>query len=109
MAAQTNVVKDVASYTKIPPKTLSLILDKFALCIGSAVHEAALNEEDAAVLNIGLGTLSIDLSTKKLKFVPSRELSAAIKRGLEEGVDPIEMSLTQEVVDKLLQICDEAL
>lgn len=108
MATQTNIVKDVSSLTKIPTKTLNDILYRFALCIGSAVHEALLNKEDAAVLSIGLGTLSIDLNTKKLKFLPSRELSSTIKRGLDEGIDPLEASIGQDVVDKLLQICDEA-
>lgn len=109
MAVQTNIINDTSTLTKVPLKILNEIVKKEALCIGSAVHEALLTNEEIAVLNIGIGTLSIELSTKQCKFLPSKELKTIIKKSIDNKIDPVEFELEQAIIDKLLRICDEVL
>jgi hypothetical protein len=109
MPTQSNIVKDLSTLSQIPLKVLAEIHKKEALCIGSAIHDAVLAKEDIAILNIGIGTLSIEISSGQCKFLPSKELKQTIKRSLEEKVDPVEMYLEKEIIDKLLLACEEVL
>ena len=109
MATQLNIINDTSNLTKIPIKILNEIVKKESLCIGSAIHDALLDEEEIVVLNIGIGTLSIELATKQCKFIPSKELKTIIKKSIDDKIDPVEYNLEQEIVDKLLHICDEVL
>ena len=107
--ANTNIINDLGIITKIPNKILNELTDKMVLCIGSAIHEAIETDEKALMLNIGIGTLSIDLVDMQCKFIPSKDLKATIKRGLGEKIDPLEIELEQTLVDKLISICQEVL
>lgn len=109
MAVQTNIINDTSTLTKVPLKILNEIIRKESLCIGSAVHDALLTNEEIAILNIGIGTLSIELNTKQCKFLPSKELKNIIKKSIDNKVDPVEFELEQAIIDKLLHICDEVL
>lgn len=109
MTAQTNIIADLGTATKIPNKILVELIKRENLCIGSAIHDALLEQNDVAVLNIGIGTLSVDLATRQCKFAPSRDLRSAIKKSLEDKVDPLMFELDQAIVNKLLTICDEVL
>jgi hypothetical protein len=109
MASQSNIINDIGALTKIPNKILNEIVAKENLCIGSAIHDAILAKEEIAVLNIGIGTLSVELATKQCKFVPSKELKSVIKRSIDEKIDPVEYALEQAIIDKLLHICDEVI
>lgn len=109
MPIQSNIVKDLSTLSQIPLKVLAEIHKKESLCIGSAIHDAVLAKEDIAILNIGIGTLSVEISTGQCKFLPSKELKQTIKRSLDEKVDPVEMYLEKEIVDKLLLACEEVL
>jgi len=106
---QSNIISDMSTVTRIPNKILSEIIAKENLCIGSAIHDALLENEDVVVLNIGIGTLSVELSTKQCKFIPSRELKNIIKKSIDEKVDPVEMTLSQSIIEKLMTICNEVL
>lgn len=109
MPTQSNIVKDLSTLSQIPLKVLTEVYKKEALCIGSAIHDAVLAKDDIAILNIGIGTLSIEISTGQCKFLPSKELKQTIKRSLEKKVDPVEMYLEKEIIDKLLIACEEVL
>lgn len=109
MTAQSNIINDVSTITKIPMKILNELVKKETLCIGSAIHDAILNDEEFLVVNIGIGTLSVELKTKQSKFIPSKELKSVIKRSIDEKIDIVELELDQAIVDKLLNICDEVL
>jgi hypothetical protein len=43
------------------------------------------------------------------KFVPGKNLKAAIKQALTTQTDPLELVLEQAFADKLLAICDEVI
>ena len=82
---------------------------KINLCIGSIIHDAKAAGEQTVIINIGIGTLSIDLIDMQCKFVPSKELRTAIKSSLTSSKDPLELALEQSLVEKLINICEEVM
>jgi hypothetical protein len=80
---------------------------KANLCIGSIISDAKEANEQAVIINIGIGTLSIDLIDMQCKFVPSKELKTTIKTSLQSNQDPLELELEQTLIEKLLTICEE--
>lgn len=109
MNQQTNIMSDVGALLKIPAKITTELTDKACLCIGSAINEAKNAGETMVVLNIGIGSLSVNLVDMQCKFVPGKNLKSAIKSALASPIDPIELALEQAFVDKLLNICEEVL
>lgn len=109
MSTQQNIVNDISTLTKIPNKTLNELVHKINLCIGSIIADAKNNGEQAVIINIGIGTLSIDLINMQSKFVPSKDLKATIKQGVTSGIDPLECTLEQTLAEKLVNFCNEVL
>mgnify|MGYP003293740410 CR=1 FL=1 len=110
MTNQPNIVNDLSTLTRIPNKTLVELTHKTNLCIGSIIADAKASGEQAVVINIGIGTLSVNLIDMQSKFIPSRELRATIKNCLTNGAaDPLEMELEQALINKLVNFCDEVL
>ena len=109
MTSQPNVINDLSSYTKIPNKILQELVHKLNLCIGSAIHDAIINKESAIIINVGIGSLSVNLTDMQCKFIPSKDLKPSIKNGIEFIVDPVEFALEQALVDKLLAISEEVI
>jgi hypothetical protein len=109
MSGQINVVNDLSVLTKIPNKTLGELTHKLNLCIGSIIADAKAAGESAVIINIGIGTLSIDLIDMQCKFVPSRELKMTIKTCTAEAVDPLELALEQSLINKLINFCEEVI
>ena len=106
---QENVLNDVSTLLKIPNKTLTEIADKTSLCIGSIIYEAKTAGSASVQINIGIGTLSIDLVDMNCKFLPGKNLKAAIKKGLTSKIDPVELAIEQSVADKLIALCAEVM
>lgn len=106
---QPNIVSDFSTLSKIPNKVLNEIIHKLNLCIGSIIYEAKQAGEHAVVINIGLGTLSIDLINMDCKFIPSKDLKQSIKDSLNAKIDPLELELENALSDKLISICEEVL
>lgn len=107
MTANTNIVSDVGTLLKIPAKITTELTNKACLCIGSAISEAKNAGETQITLNIGIGTLSINLIDMQCKFVPDKILKSAIKTALNSPKNPVELVLEQAFIDKLLAICEE--
>lgn len=104
MATQANILSDLSSVTKIPAKVLGDLITKENFCIGSAINSSIIAGESVAVLNIGIGTLSVDIPTKQCRFVPSRDLKSIIKRTIDGKVDPLELELEHAVIEKLMKL-----
>lgn len=104
-----NVINDLGTVTKVPNKILDDLVSKLNLCIGSAIHDALTAKEQTVVLNIGIGSLSVDLVDMQCKFVPGKELKSVIKRSLSDKVDPLECALEETLIQKLLSIYNEAI
>lgn len=109
MAAQPNIVSDVGTLLKIPTKITTELTEKSCLCIAEAISEAKRNGETQVILNIGIGTLSVNLIDMQCKFVPGKNLKTAIKAALSSQSSPVELALEQAFIDKLLAICNEVL
>ena len=109
MATQINIVNDVGTLLRIPTKVTSELTDKACLCIGSAINEAKNRGETYTTVNIGIGTLSINLVDMQCKFVPGKNLKVAIKQALTAQCDPLMLVLEQTFTDKLLAICEEVI
>ena len=103
---QQNIINDLSSYTKVPVKVFKELIVDMDLCIGSAIHDAILQKEEAAVLDIGIGTLSVDLIGMQCKFIPSKNLKSIIKKSISEKIDRIEKTVEQALINKLLAICE---
>lgn len=111
MAEQTkqNMIQNLSSLTGVPIKAVSALAGKMNLCIGSAIHDAVMSKSEIAQLDIGIGVLSVNLVDMNVKFIPSKDLKTTIKRGLEDGIDPLEFELEQALIAKLCKVCDEEL
>ena len=109
MSNQANIVTDISTLTRVPNKTFIELVHKINLCIGSIIAEAKAKGDSATVINIGIGTLSIDLISMQCKFVPSRDLKSTIKQCTTSTVDPLELALEQAVIDKLNHFIEEVL
>ena len=109
MAIQTNIVTDVNNLLRIPTKISNELVAKSCLCIGSAISEAKARGETQITVGIGIGHLSINLLDMQCKFIPNKELKTAIKKAIDSPVDPLELTLEQVFIDKLLTMCEEVL
>ena len=109
MSGQPNLVTDVGTLLKLPNKVTTELIHKANLCIGSIINDAKLAGEQTIIINVGIGTLSIDLVDMQCKFVPSKDLKTAIKNSLNSNIDPLELALEQTLTDKLLAVFEEAI
>ena len=109
MATQTNIITDVNNLLRLPTKVSNELLAKTCLCIGSTISEAKAKGETQITIGIGIGQLSVNLVDVQCKFIPGKELKAAIKKSLDSPVDPLELALEQAFIDKLLTMCEEVL
>ena len=106
---QPNLTNDLSTLLRLPNKTLAELTQKINLCIGSAISDAAAAGESAVVINIGIGTLSVNLIDMQCKFVPSKDLKAAIKTALSSDDDQLELAVEEALAEKLIAACDEAI
>ena len=109
MATQVSITNDIDTLMKIPTKVSKELVDKACLCIGSAISEAKRDGASFVTVNIGIGALSVNLLDMQCKFVPGKNLKAAIKSALSTDQDPLELALEQAFAEKLLTICEEVL
>jgi hypothetical protein len=107
MATQPNIISDISTLTRVPNKILTELSHKATLCIGNIISDAKEAGEQAVIINIGIGTLSIDLIELQCKFIPSKELKSTIKCSLQSKKDPLELELEQTLIEKLFTIIDE--
>lgn len=109
MNGQPNLINDVGTLLKIPNKVSAELISKANLCIGSIINDAKLAGEQAVIINIGIGTLSVDLIDMQCKFVPSKDLKNAIKTSIADNVDPLEKELEETLVNKLVTAVEEVI
>ena len=109
MSGQPNLINDVGTLLKLPSKVTTELIHKADLCIGSIISDAKIAGEQSVIINIGIGTLSVDLIDMQCKFVPSKDLKTVIKTSLNNETDPLELELEQTLADKLLAACEEVI
>lgn len=109
MSTPISITNDVGTLLRLPTKVSKELTEKACLCIASDICEAKRNGDTQITLGIGIGTLSINLLDMQCKFVPGKNLKAAIKSALSSPVDPLELALEKSLADKLLAICEEVI
>lgn len=109
MATPVNIVNDVGMLLKLPTKVTTELVDKSCLCISSVINEAKKAGETQVMVNIGIGTLSVNLIDMQCKFVPGKSLKTAIKNALANPENPLELELEKTFAEKLLNICEEVI
>ncbi len=109
MTQQNNIVSDVDTLLRLPSKVSKELVDKACICIGSAICDAKRDGASYIAVNIGIGTLSVNLADMECKFVPGKNLKTAIKSALASEVNPLEFELEKTFAEKLLAICEEVL
>jgi hypothetical protein len=108
--SKQNLPDDIATLMRLTNKTMEELVSKANLCIGSIIHEAIIAGEKTVIINIGIGSLSIDLVDMQCKFIPSTKLKATIKKSLTNPeVDLLELALSEAVSEKLIAATMEAL
>ena len=100
MSGQPNIINYIGALLKLPSKVTVELVSKANLCIGSIISDAKLAGEQTVINNVGIGTLSVDLNDMQCKFVPSKDLKAAIKNSLDSEKDPLELESEQALADK---------
>ena len=109
MATQINIINVVCTLLRVPTKVTTELTDKACLCISSVISEAKRRGDSQVTVGIGIGTLSVNLVDMQCKFVPGKNLKAALKNALTTQINPLELTLQQTFADKLLAICEEVI
>lgn len=106
---QQHILSDISTLTRVPNKIMDYLSDMAVICITSAISDAKLNQQDKLLLNIGIGTLAVDLISMEVKFIPGKELKKNIRAVVsgEEMEDPVITYIGDEMVKKLCNICEE--
>jgi hypothetical protein len=104
-----NIIKDTAVLTTVPEKAIKKIIEKMIYSINEAVVEARLTGEKIVELDIGLGTLLINLEddTIRYKFIPGEKLEESVKNSFINQQNLLEDALDASIVDKLTNIYKE--
>lgn len=102
----TDTIKDVATLTTIPEKTLMKLFQKFIYCICETILEDIQDEKEITELNIGLGTLYIkhDSNDIKYKFVPSNDLEKGINLTVTKKLNLMENTLNAVLAKKFMNV-----
>ena len=109
MATPVNIMNDVGTLLKIPTKVTTELVDKTCLCISSVISDAKRRGENQVIVNIGIGTLSVNLLDMECKFIPGKNLKTSLKAALISQTDPLEIALEKAFADKVLAICEEVI
>ena len=104
MTADINIINDLSTLTTVPAKALNELIKYENLCIGNAIKEAALEQKQKLLLNIGLGTLCVELASMQCKFIPSSDLKNTLKLCLNGKNDLLLDKLQLNIAQKLVKI-----
>ena len=107
--SQQNILNDIGTVTKIPNRILVDLTNLAIACISSEIADAKAAQQEALSINIGIGTLGINLQTMECKFVPGKELKYSIKESLEGNRDLLSDKIEQASIAKLINICEEVI
>lgn len=108
MQTKNNAVKNVCDLLEAQAVTMKRLAEKMSLCIAHCIYEAKEDGESSVLIDIGIGTLGVDIATMTCKFNPSKELKSDIRQAVIEGKDPVELALEDAVSQKLIVLCKDA-
>ena len=103
-----SILKDLSSLG-VQEKVLNKLVDTTNLCLANELYTAKQKNEQVVRLNIGIGNLVVELSSNQVKFMPSKDLQALLKTAITKQTDPLEITLEQQMIDKLTEMIDEVI
>lgn len=106
---ETDLSVSICTLLGLPATTFESLSRSECLGIGSALNDAKLRGDETALIDIGIGELSVRLSDMTIKFLPSDALKAAAKKAISDGIDPLEAALKQNISKRLIDACREEL
>lgn len=100
------LISGLSALLGLPQHVFNTLINKTELCIGSMIQDAKTAGKETTEIDIGIGKLCIKLATRQCKFIPSKDLTTAIKMATSTPVDPIELALEQELSARLIAACE---
>lgn len=100
----SNVIKDIAKLTTIPEFNLIKLSNLCSKCISHDVVESIKNNEDVCTIDIGIGSLLIDISSTDLhfKFIPSSQLQLTILKSINSSESELVIEVEELLKDKII-------
>lgn len=99
-----NLIENVSKLNNLPVKQLQKVCSNLESIIGHSIVEAYLNKDKYVIFNLGIGTLTIDISEEELtyKFIPSATLEAKLINAVNKKEDILVSQIEKSVVSKLI-------
>ena len=102
----SSLKKDLSTLTTINESTLSKMTNKIIWCITDAVCKSVYARDESAVIDMGIGKLTIkfDNDQIKYKFVPSKDLEESVTNAVINERNPLVDALESSLVDKMTNV-----
>ena len=103
---KSDLKKDLSVLTTINELSLSRIQNKVNWCICDIVEKTVYNHENVAEIDLGFGTLVINITENevKYKFIPSKSLEKNIVSTVVDEKNPLTFVLEDNLVNKITNI-----
>ena len=100
---KSNVIEELSTLTTVSQTTLHALADKVNYCICNAVESTLFNRENLAEIDLGIGTLLIQIGDDeiKYKFLPSKQLADNLVKTIYDEQNPLVFELEKSLVNKL--------
>lgn len=102
-----DIVKDMATLTTIPEKSLNKFYKKMIYCMCESVAEDLLDEDiEISEMNIGIGTLYIKHSGSDIKyhFIPNDLLEKSMQQTVVNKKNLLEDLLNDALAKKFMEV-----
>lgn len=99
----TKLIEDIALLTNVSEKTLDKFVPICNYCIGHSVHEHLCSKKDIIEIDLGFGELHLKVDSDEIryKFIPSKELEAAVITAAVKNTSPIINKIETSLQEKL--------
>lgn len=107
----TNLIEDVSALTEVTEATLEKLLKVSTHCIGHAVHESICEKQEITKIDLGIGELTIRVSTEGIqyRFVPSTSLEKLLVQTVTSKTSPMVIQIENKLQDKINKTYKEVL
>ena len=100
----TNIISDISTVSTIPENSLIKLIPIANKCISHAIFESLESKQEITELDIGIGTLLIQLFDEniKFKFIPSQKLEDTITSTISTGKSDLTYTVEEALKNKIL-------
>lgn len=97
---------DMNKISLFPQRVIDALTDNLCCYISDNIYKAKASGQKTTSISVGIGKLCIDLVGGKLKFIPSAKLKDTINSSQENLLDK---KLSEEIMQQLLELCDNVI